>query len=140
MPLRHWWRRCRRFQRRSFRFHRAAEMVGALRTIRPSPYSNANRPGLVTAIRHMIRASNCRSRDRLGGAAGADYLIATYSRSPKRLSACIDLLLQAGGETRYNMKLPGSYERPGEIEQESPQPQNKSPQKCQSQLFSPAFS
>jgi len=34
-----------------------------------------------------------------------DYLIAGYARSAERLSACIDLLLQAGGETRYD--LPG---------------------------------
>jgi ankyrin repeat protein len=32
-----------------------------------------------------------------------DYLIAGYVRSLDRLSACIDLLLEAGGETRYNM-------------------------------------
>jgi ankyrin repeat protein len=32
-----------------------------------------------------------------------DYLIAGYARSLDRLSACIDLLLQAGGETRYNI-------------------------------------
>jgi ankyrin repeat protein len=32
-----------------------------------------------------------------------DYLIAGYARSLERLSACIDLLLQAGGETRYNI-------------------------------------
>lgn len=32
-----------------------------------------------------------------------DYLIAGYVRSPGRLSACIDILLQAGGETKYNM-------------------------------------
>ena len=32
-----------------------------------------------------------------------DYLIAGYVRSPERLSACIDFLLQAGGETRYNI-------------------------------------
>jgi len=31
-----------------------------------------------------------------------DYLIAGYVRSPERLSACIDMLLQAGGATRYN--------------------------------------
>jgi len=31
-----------------------------------------------------------------------DYLIAGYARSMERLSACIDLLLQAGGETRYD--------------------------------------
>ena len=32
-----------------------------------------------------------------------DYLIAGYVRSLGRLSACIDILLRAGGETRYNM-------------------------------------
>ena len=31
-----------------------------------------------------------------------DYLIASYARSPERLSACIDVLVQAGAETRYN--------------------------------------
>jgi ankyrin repeat protein len=31
-----------------------------------------------------------------------DYVIATYGRSPERLSACIDALLEAGGTTRYN--------------------------------------
>jgi hypothetical protein len=30
-----------------------------------------------------------------------DYLIAGYARSVERLSACIDILLEAGGETRY---------------------------------------
>ena len=32
-----------------------------------------------------------------------DYLIGGYVRSLERLSHCIDILLQAGGETRYNM-------------------------------------
>jgi ankyrin repeat protein len=31
-----------------------------------------------------------------------DYLIAGYARSWERLSACIDILLEAGGETRYD--------------------------------------
>lgn len=31
-----------------------------------------------------------------------DYLIAGYARSVQRLSACIDLLLQAGGKTKYD--------------------------------------
>ena len=31
-----------------------------------------------------------------------DYLIAGYARSLERLSACIDFLLDAGGETKYN--------------------------------------
>jgi ankyrin repeat protein len=30
-----------------------------------------------------------------------DYLIGSYARSLERLSACIDILLEAGGETRY---------------------------------------
>jgi ankyrin repeat protein len=51
---------------------------------------------------------NCRDhRYEIGGHAypgtALDYLIAGYARSLERLSACIDLLLQAGGETRYNM-------------------------------------
>lgn len=32
-----------------------------------------------------------------------DYLIAGYERSLERLSVCIDLLLRAGGKTKYNM-------------------------------------
>jgi hypothetical protein len=31
-----------------------------------------------------------------------DYLVAGHTRSVERLSACIDLLLQAGGETKYD--------------------------------------
>ena len=31
-----------------------------------------------------------------------DYLIASYARSAQRLSTCIDVLLKAGGETRYD--------------------------------------
>jgi len=31
-----------------------------------------------------------------------DYLLASYARSSQRLSACIDILLSAGGETRYD--------------------------------------
>jgi ankyrin repeat protein len=31
-----------------------------------------------------------------------DYLIASYARSPERLSACIDVLLKAGAETRFD--------------------------------------
>jgi hypothetical protein len=32
-----------------------------------------------------------------------DYVIASYARSPRRLSACIDILLQAGGTTRFDV-------------------------------------
>jgi ankyrin repeat protein len=31
-----------------------------------------------------------------------DYLVASYARSAQRLSACIDILLEAGGETKYD--------------------------------------
>ncbi|MBL8228242.1 MAG: ankyrin repeat domain-containing protein [Bryobacterales bacterium] len=31
-----------------------------------------------------------------------DYLVASYARSAQRLSACIDVLLAAGGETKYD--------------------------------------
>jgi ankyrin repeat protein len=34
-----------------------------------------------------------------------DYLVATYARSPERLSTCIDTLLEAGGVTKY--AIPG---------------------------------
>jgi len=37
-----------------------------------------------------------------------DYVIGTYERSPERLSACIDVLLNAGGTTKYN--APGVLE------------------------------
>ena len=32
-----------------------------------------------------------------------DYVMASYARSPEQLSACIDALLGAGGETRYDV-------------------------------------
>ena len=31
-----------------------------------------------------------------------DYIVASYARSPQRLSACIDVLLDAGGVTKYD--------------------------------------
>ena len=31
-----------------------------------------------------------------------DYVIASYARSPQQLSACIDILLEAGGTTKYD--------------------------------------
>jgi ankyrin repeat protein len=51
---------------------------------------------------------NCRDHGyEIGGHAypgtALDYLIGGYVRSLERLSRCIDILLQAGGETRYNM-------------------------------------
>jgi ankyrin repeat protein len=43
-----------------------------------------------------------------GRGTALDYVIGTYERSPERLSACIDVLLDAGGTTRYN--APGVLE------------------------------
>ncbi len=37
-----------------------------------------------------------------GRGTALDYVIGTYARSPERLSACIDLLLTAGGTTKYD--------------------------------------
>jgi hypothetical protein len=37
-----------------------------------------------------------------GSGTALDYVIGTYARSPERLRACIDVLLDAGGTTRYN--------------------------------------
>jgi hypothetical protein len=43
-----------------------------------------------------------------GRGTALDYLIGTYERSPERLSTCIDILLDAGGTTRYS--VPGVLE------------------------------
>jgi ankyrin repeat protein len=32
-----------------------------------------------------------------------DYIVASYARSPERLSTCIDILLEAGGVTKYDV-------------------------------------
>ena len=47
---------------------------------------------------------NCHAR----GCTALDYAIGTYARSAEELSACIDMLLAAGGTTRYN--APGVLE------------------------------
>src|SRR5688572_20384832 len=49
-----------------------------------------------------------------------DYVIASYARSPSRLSACIDILLAAGGQTKYDPPavlalLPGRLDQPAEL-------------------------
>ncbi len=51
---------------------------------------------------------NCDNPQRKYPGTALDYVIGTYARSPERLSACIDLLLDAGGTTRYN--APGVLE------------------------------
>src|SRR6185295_18616593 len=49
---------------------------------------------------------NCGNADGRGTA--LDYVIGTYERSPERLRACIEMLLDAGGTTKYN--APGVLE------------------------------
>ena len=51
---------------------------------------------------------NCDNPQRRYPGTALDYVIGTYGRSPERLSACIDVLLDAGGTTRYN--APGVLE------------------------------
>jgi ankyrin repeat protein len=51
---------------------------------------------------------NCRDHGYKMGAhpypgTALDYVIASYARSPQRLSACIEILLGAGGSTRYDV-------------------------------------
>ena len=45
---------------------------------------------------------NCANPQRKYPGTALDYVIGTYARSPERLSACIDALLDAGGTTKYN--------------------------------------
>ena len=51
---------------------------------------------------------NCDKPQRNYRGTALDYVIGTYGRSPERLSACIDALLDAGGTTKYN--APGVLE------------------------------
>ena len=49
---------------------------------------------------------NCRDHGfKVGGhsypGTALDYIVASYARSPQRLSTCIDILLEAGGATKY---------------------------------------
>src|SRR5437899_658433 len=45
---------------------------------------------------------NCDNPQRKYSGTALDYVIGTYTRSPERLSACIEVLLDAGGMTKYN--------------------------------------
>jgi ankyrin repeat protein len=50
---------------------------------------------------------NCRDHGyKIGGhpypGTALDYIVASYARSPERLSTCIDILLDAGGATKYD--------------------------------------
>jgi ankyrin repeat protein len=56
----------------------------------------------------LDHGANPNCDDARGRGTALDYVIATYGRSPERLSACIDLLLAAGGTTKYN--APGVLE------------------------------
>jgi ankyrin repeat protein len=51
---------------------------------------------------------NCGNPQRRYPGTALDYVIGTYARSPERLSACIEVLLDAGGTTKYN--APGVLE------------------------------
>jgi hypothetical protein len=51
---------------------------------------------------------NCDEPGRKYPGTALDYVIGTYGRSPERLSACIDILLAAGGTTKYD--APGVLE------------------------------
>ena len=51
---------------------------------------------------------NCDNPQRHYRGTALDYVIGTYERSPERLSACIDVLLDAGGRTKYT--APGVLE------------------------------
>jgi hypothetical protein len=71
-----------------------------------APCESLDPPALKWLLDH---GANPNCRDPRQSAAGEpfpgtalDYLIGGYVRSVERLSACIDILLQAGGETRYD--------------------------------------
>ena len=51
---------------------------------------------------------NCRDHEHTDGGrpyrgTALDYIVASYARSPERLSTCIDILLEAGGVTKYDV-------------------------------------
>jgi ankyrin repeat protein len=50
----------------------------------------------------LDRGANPNCGNAAGRGTALDYAIGTYERSPERLRACIDVLLDAGGTTRYN--------------------------------------
>jgi ankyrin repeat protein len=55
-------------------------------------------PQALKWLLHRGANPNCHAR----AGTALDYVIGTYGRDPERLSACIDVLLAAGGTTRYN--------------------------------------
>jgi ankyrin repeat protein len=56
----------------------------------------------------LDRGANPNCANARGRGTALDYVIGTYARSPDRMSACIDVLLDAGGQTKYN--APGVLE------------------------------
>jgi ankyrin repeat protein len=56
----------------------------------------------------LDRGANPNCGNARGRGTALDYAIGTYARSPERLSACIDVLLDAGGTTKYH--APGVLE------------------------------
>ena len=64
-----------------------------------APCESVNPRSLAWLLAHGANPNCANAR---GRGTALDYLIATYSRSPERLSACIDLLIAAGGTTRYD--------------------------------------
>jgi ankyrin repeat protein len=50
----------------------------------------------------LRRGANPNCGNTRGRGTALDYVIGTYARSPERLSACVDLLLEAGGTTKYD--------------------------------------
>jgi ankyrin repeat protein len=70
-----------------------------------APCESVNPQALEWLLAH---GANPNCEDARGRGTALDYVISTYGRSPERLSACIDLLLAAGGTTKYN--VPGVLE------------------------------
>ena len=72
-----------------------------------APCESLDPSALAWLLDHGARSN---TRDPRQSAAGQpypgtalDYVVGSYARSPERLSACIDVLLQSGGETRYDV-------------------------------------
>src|SRR5439155_4002065 len=70
-----------------------------------APCESLNPESLEWLLGHGANPNCGNSR---GRGTALDYLIGTYARSPQRLAACIDVLLDAGGTTKYN--APGVLE------------------------------
>jgi ankyrin repeat protein len=64
-----------------------------------APCESLNPQALEWLLQHGANPNCDNSR---GRGTALDYVIGTYARSPERLSACIDLLLAAGGKTKYD--------------------------------------